>query len=371
MRTINTEYYGDDTRWFIGVVKAINDPARLGRVRVRVFGIHTHLTDLIADTELPWANVVIPVTHGGTSQQTPPTGIEIGAQVFGVFMDGEHSQVPLVVGSIPHNGAFRVKYDGPADPFALPISSNSTLQYNVGDTITPDLISKLEATGVRPNGQTLDLEQTNALNNTTAGSGKIILSLIGSSRAEQIYNYLKEYLQTRGHKTPGFIAAAFVGNFMHEAGRDLNPTTPEKDPTVKGSRGGYGIAQWTGNLRRIPLENYAAVNNAFVGNLSLQLSFVAHELEGSMSYVYNYLTNDHTIEAATETIFGNYENPQVSVNFKNENAEVKNWGRYMRAGGIRQFLKTKSRQSGIMTAYNLEYEERLQDAKAVYKEFGG
>lgn len=372
MRTINTEYYGDDTRWFVGVVKDINDPAKLGRVRVRIFGIHTHVTDLIADTELPWANVVMPVTHGGTSQQTPPTGIDIGAQVFGVFMDGGHSQVPLVLGSIPHSGAFRVKYDGPSDPYALPVSSKSSLQYKVGDRITPDLISKLENAGVRSTGQNLALDQVEVLNNTTAGSGRINLSLIGSSRAEQIYNYLKEYFQTRGHKTPGFVAAAFVGNFMHEAGRDLNPTEPEKDPTVKGSRGGYGIAQWTGRLRRVPLEDYAAKNNAFVGNLSLQLSFVAYELEGSMSYVYNYLKNDHTIEAATETVFGNYENPEVSVNFKDENAEVKsNWPRYMRAGGIRQFLKTKSRQSGIMTAYSLEYEERLADAKAVYKEFGG
>ena len=31
MRTINTEYYGDDTRWFIGVIRSIDDPDRLGR----------------------------------------------------------------------------------------------------------------------------------------------------------------------------------------------------------------------------------------------------------------------------------------------------------------------------------------------------
>lgn len=374
MRTINTEYYGDDVRWFVGVVKAINDPDALGRVRVRIFGLHTNRTDLIADTDLPWANVIMPVTHGGTSGLTPAPGIQIGAQVFGIFIDGAHSQTPLVLGSIPHNGNLRVKYDGPNDPNVIVTKSNSNLQYKEGDEITSNMRKTLESSGASSTGEALDREQTAALNGVTAGSGDINIDLIGESRAEQIFNYLREYFQNKGHKNPGYIAAAFVGNFLHEAGRGLEPNTNEDQPSVSGSRGGYGLAQWTGKGRRVPLEQYAAKHNAYVGNLALQLSYITWEMENTdpgMRFVYNWLQSDHTIEAATETIFAWYENPQVSVDFKEEYAETKKWTRYMRAGGIRAFLKKTSRQSSSITAYNLEYEGRLADAKAVYNEFGG
>ena len=374
MRAINTEYYGDDARWFVGVVKAINDPDSLGRVRVRIFGLHTNRTDLIADTDLPWANVVMPVTHGGTSGLTPATGIQIGAQVFGMFMDGGHSQVPLVLGSIPHYGPLRVKYDGPMDPNVQGISSNFSLQYKEGDKITSNMRRVLESSGVTSTGDVLDTDQTTALNGVTAGSGDINITLIGESRAEKIYNYLREYFQNKGHRNPGYVAAAFVGNFMHEAGPRLEPNTNEDQPAVSGSRGGYGLAQWTGKARRVPLEQYAAKHKAYVGNLALQLSYITWEMENTdpgMRFVYNWLQSDQTIEAATETVFAWYENPQVSVDFKKEYAETKKWLRYMRAGGIRSFLKKTSRQSSAITAYNLEYEGRVSDAKAVYNEFGG
>ena len=35
------EFYGDETRWFIGTVVDLNDPMELGRIRVRIMGIHT------------------------------------------------------------------------------------------------------------------------------------------------------------------------------------------------------------------------------------------------------------------------------------------------------------------------------------------
>lgn len=38
---MHSEFYGDETRWFIGLVLDINDPIQLGRVKVRIYGIHT------------------------------------------------------------------------------------------------------------------------------------------------------------------------------------------------------------------------------------------------------------------------------------------------------------------------------------------
>jgi len=95
------EYYGDQNRWFIGTVIDINDPLELGRVKVRIFGVHTSNTIHISLGDLPWAQVVSPITEGGSSGIGANTGIKPMAQVFGVFLDGKNSQLPLIVGSIP------------------------------------------------------------------------------------------------------------------------------------------------------------------------------------------------------------------------------------------------------------------------------
>ena len=65
--TTYKEYYGDETRWFIGVVKDINDPIELGRVKVRIFGVHSENVQDISDGDLPWAQVAVPITEGGSS----------------------------------------------------------------------------------------------------------------------------------------------------------------------------------------------------------------------------------------------------------------------------------------------------------------
>lgn len=91
------EFYGDQTRWFLGRVVDIYDPLYLGRIRVNIFGVHEE----IKDVDLPWAQTVVPITQGGTQGYGNNIGIQEGAQVFGVFLDGPSSQMPLVLGSIP------------------------------------------------------------------------------------------------------------------------------------------------------------------------------------------------------------------------------------------------------------------------------
>lgn len=364
MRAIGTEFYGDDTRWFIGVVRGINDPLSLGRVRVRIFGVHSIRTDEVRDTDLPWANVIMPMTHAGISKITPPTGIQIGAQVFGVFMDGSGSQTPLILGSIPHNPKLRLSFDGPDDPSVPTTAASQVYQYNVGDEITNSMALLLEAAGERSTGQTLDQAQANSLNGVSAGSGDINIELVGESRKEQIYNFIKNLFQSRGHNNPGFVAAAFVGNFMHEAGRNLEPNKNEDEPAVSGSRGGYGLAQWTG-VRRRELEKFASANNAYVGSLPLQLAFIDLELRTTHAWVFNYLINNHTIQSATETVYARYETPGIVIDFILETGALSNYPVYISKGGITAYSRNNSNQSTTLKAYKEEYDARLEDAKAV------
>lgn len=95
------DFYGDETRWFIGTVVDLLDPKELGRIRVRIMGIHSDNLQDIPDNTLPWAQTIMPITEGGVNGLGINTGIQIGARVFGMFLDGTNSQLPLVFGSLP------------------------------------------------------------------------------------------------------------------------------------------------------------------------------------------------------------------------------------------------------------------------------
>ena len=88
--------------WFTGVVEDRNDPALLGRVRVRCLGFHTEDIAELPTSELPWAHVMHPVTdpsmHG--MGNTPSFLVE-GTWVVGFFRDAEEKQQPLIMGSLP------------------------------------------------------------------------------------------------------------------------------------------------------------------------------------------------------------------------------------------------------------------------------
>ena len=91
------EFYGDQSRWFLGEVVDVKDPKQLGRVKVNVFGVY----DDILPADLPWAQIVVPVTTGIHEGKGQNLGILVGTQVFGMFLDGKNSQLPMVIGTVP------------------------------------------------------------------------------------------------------------------------------------------------------------------------------------------------------------------------------------------------------------------------------
>ena len=94
------EFYGDQSRWFLGEVVDVKDPKQLGRVKVNVFGVY----DDILPADLPWAQIVVPVTTGIHEGKGQNLGILVGTQVFGMFLDGKNSQLPMVIGTVPKEG---------------------------------------------------------------------------------------------------------------------------------------------------------------------------------------------------------------------------------------------------------------------------
>ena len=67
MAESNKHFMGaDGFIWFTGVVEDRNDPASLGRVRVRCLGHHTEDLNEIPTKDLPWAHVMHSVTSPST-----------------------------------------------------------------------------------------------------------------------------------------------------------------------------------------------------------------------------------------------------------------------------------------------------------------
>lgn len=83
--------------WFMGTIENNADPLQLGRVQVRCFGYHTDDSVELPTESLPWAIHVKPVTGGS---DLSPTGMEVGATVFGFFADGAVAQYPVILGII-------------------------------------------------------------------------------------------------------------------------------------------------------------------------------------------------------------------------------------------------------------------------------
>ena len=84
---------------FYGVVEDRHDPMKLGRVRVRIHGIHTEDKALIATPDLPWASVLLPTTSAGMSGFGTQHGLVEGSTVFGFFRD-ESQQNPIITGTV-------------------------------------------------------------------------------------------------------------------------------------------------------------------------------------------------------------------------------------------------------------------------------
>ena len=275
------EYYGDETRWFGGVVKDINDPVELGRVKVRIFGIHTENVDDISDGDLPWAQVAAPITEGGSSGIGTNIGIKPQAQVYGIFLDGKNSQLPLVLGSIPK---FERIPEIELDP----------------NPAVPDQAQKGQIYG-SPHDFT-----------APAGINADDEYLVGATNVERAFNF---FITPEGGGFTPAQACGIIGNFWVESFAsktgDLDPKAPSSPPEKS-----FGIAQWNSSknakFRYQNLVAFAARKNLAWDTMYPQLLFTVYELYQSKKYYrLTDLKKARTPEEAAIIFEDKFENPQV------------------------------------------------------------
>ena len=85
---------------YYGIVEDRQDPLKIGRVRVRVHGVHTSSKLSVSTPDLPWAQVMLPTTSAGLSGFGTQHGLVEGSTVILFFRD-EHKQQPVIIGSAP------------------------------------------------------------------------------------------------------------------------------------------------------------------------------------------------------------------------------------------------------------------------------
>lgn len=158
--------------WYTGVVEDVNDPLQVGRVRVRAFNYHSPSQFDIPTQDLPWANVIMPVTSSGVGEiGVAPIGLIPGSWVWGFFRDGDELQDPVVVGVIPSNSvAVGERGNGFADPNGFYPNASG-----------PDIPAGATTYGYGENDPFFNQSSTTAFSNARVGAGTSASTFTGPS----------------------------------------------------------------------------------------------------------------------------------------------------------------------------------------------
>ncbi len=74
------------------------------RYKVRIIGLHDQGETEVPSEQLPWAQIMYPVTAGGGQSNAGATAnLRQGMFVFGFFLDGQEQQVPVIMGVLGNN----------------------------------------------------------------------------------------------------------------------------------------------------------------------------------------------------------------------------------------------------------------------------
>ena len=285
------EFYGDHLRYFIGTVVDNDDPLKLDRVKVRVYGLHTKDTTFIPNEDLPWAQVAIPVTEGGSSGLGANSQLKIRAQVVGIFLDGANSQLPLVIGSIPKIETEKNE-----------TSDTPSKQTETGTRVPDQIAAETTATREKPVKDRLDEDMP------------------GITNCEKIFNF---FVSTAGGSFTPEQACGMLGNFIQEAGRTQNGdikivAESQTDKIVREGKivRGFGIAQWNpsekaGN-RLGKLIEFSQRRGLNYRSLFAQVNFVKYELNLKPEfYGLSQLKKADSVKEATLIFSRKYERPKA------------------------------------------------------------
>ena len=228
----------DGFLWFYGVVEDRQDPYMIGRVRVRCFGHHTGNKTTLPTADLPWAQVMLPVTSAGISGigQTP-LGLVEGSHVFGFFRDGEARQEPVVMGSLPGYPTEQANTEkGFYDP-----NGEFPRYKNAPDTT--QLATMIEYNPLQHASITADLDVFNRFQNvgTAVVDAMPLASQFVSKGSSSLFGFVADIITSQ-------VAAALSSNVLNTVGGSLAGFTTSNFPLLANlpSQIATGVGEVTG-----------------------------------------------------------------------------------------------------------------------------
>ncbi len=109
----------DGFNWWIGQIESNknDDPKNSGRYRVRIVGQHLKTCDATPTEELPWANVIMPVTSPWSDGGVTGASVNLnqGNWVVGFYIDND-KQKPIIMGSVGHTAGATLLKNVEEDP---------------------------------------------------------------------------------------------------------------------------------------------------------------------------------------------------------------------------------------------------------------
>jgi hypothetical protein len=282
-KSIQTEYYGDIFRWWIGVVVNNNDPLQAGRVRVRIYGVHTEDLNLIPEESLPWAIPIIPTTEDGVSGLGRSSKLKPGAMVMGYFADGSQSQIPVVMGSIPR--------------FAEP----SPGQLGEG--------SRYPSSSIVPSLNAPRNKNTNDGMRGAQGQSYSTASAVGKTNTEKAFNFFVSTGLFNASQS-----AAICGCLIKVSNMDPKFSTSDNGSTS------FGIAGWGDKFFRIEeLKGFCADRGLKILDIESQLQFLMYDFAERMPrwFKFSKFISAQDIRNATASFLDYYirPTPKGSIDF--------------------------------------------------------
>jgi hypothetical protein len=191
----NSHFAGrDGFQWFCGQVPSnasqseqVSEGEGVGnRCKVRIAGRHPFNVGDLSDEELPWANLLLPVTAGaGGANYAHSSVIQQGDIVFGFYLDGDKQQVPLVIGTFPRTQLVNTKGQptafvpgtGYSDVTPKPINgflSESNEQHNTSQPTPGTTGTKPDQAGTGESVQPADTCKKNPISRMTTEIEKFL-----------------------------------------------------------------------------------------------------------------------------------------------------------------------------------------------------
>lgn len=199
---------------YFGVIEErLSDPYKIGRCRVRVFGLHSENRADLPTQDLPWAIPIQSITSAATSGLgTSPTGMVEGSWVAIVFSDAE-KQHPIIIGtlgSIPFATQTKTSQEIVDEPPVLRtddggvVTDGSGNPISVEDSGRPKYPQELD---IQNNGETFILREE-AISSLTPGRNDYRKNYESLPDSTLIYSYQ----DTKGIWTIGFGSTYLSNN---------------------------------------------------------------------------------------------------------------------------------------------------------------